>query len=250
MEKFGLQKIDAKPEDNICPQNQQDVKKTKLDLDDDCNLVNMEERNAAFYRKITAYFEDEKGTCVGKNRCKLSISKASWPSKCQTIIDSDNAQVLAFAIVTCSNEKIFFSEDDKSKFITRVDLGMIIVGVDTIVMMSFVGALIYWQAQVANDSERHRNLLFETSGFSIQVSNLPKLNDSYTAEMLKADLWTHFEESIKGESQVIERLASTSEEQNCQIVDIQFAMSDYQYLEDIVAIKNYTNQIAMCEAEI
>ena len=45
------------------------MKKTKLDLDDECNLVNMEEKNAAFYKKITAYFEDDKkeGTCVGKN---------------------------------------------------------------------------------------------------------------------------------------------------------------------------------------
>jgi hypothetical protein len=36
-------------------------------------------------------------------------------------------------------------------------------------------------------------------------------------------------------------LADAPEEQNCEIVDIQFAMSDYQYLEDIVAIKGYAN---------
>ena len=89
----------AKPEDNVCPQNQQEETKTKLDLDDNCNLANMEERNAAFYQKVTAYFDDKTGTCVGKNQCSLSIKKSSWPSKCQTIMNSDYAQVLAFAIV-------------------------------------------------------------------------------------------------------------------------------------------------------
>ena len=68
--------------------------------------------------------------------------------------------------------------------------------------------------------------------------------------MLKADLWTHLTDSIKGQSQEIKRLADTSEEQNCEIVDIQFAMSDYQYLEDIVAIKDYANQIATYDAEL
>ena len=45
-------------------------------------------------------------------------------------------------------------------------------------------------------------------------------------------------------------MADTSEEQNCEIVDIQFAMSDYQYMEDIVAIKDYANQIATYDAEL
>jgi hypothetical protein len=51
---------------------------------------------------------------------------------------------------------------------------------------------------VRKDSERHKNLLFETKEFAISVRNLPILDHFYSIEQLKAELWEHFTVIIKG----------------------------------------------------
>lgn len=66
------------------------------------------------------------------------------------------------------------------------------------VMVIFALAIIYWRAQVRLDTERHKNLLFETRAFAAEIKNLPKLTTEYTLEMLKSDLWSHLESTISG----------------------------------------------------
>jgi hypothetical protein len=87
-------------------------------------------------------------------------------------------------------------------------------------MVIFALAIIYWRAQVKLDTERHRNLLFETRTFAAEIKNLPELTSEYTLEMLKSELWSHLESSIMGQRQQIEKLSDTPEQQNCEIVDI------------------------------
>ena len=96
---------------------------------------------------------------------------------------------------------------------------------------------------VGVDSERHRNLLFETSEFSLILNNLPTLDDNYTLEQMKAELWDHIATIVKEQPQQISRLRNSEESRACEIIDIQFAMSDYQYLEDVVKIKKLSQEI-------
>lgn len=42
---------------------------------------------------------------------------------------------------------------------------------------------------------------------------------------------------------MIQKLRNSEEERACEIIDIQFAMSDYQYLEDVVGIKKISQEI-------
>jgi hypothetical protein len=60
--------------------------------------------------------------------------------------------------------------------------------------MAFIWFVTYL---VRVDSERHRCLLFETSEFSIQVKNLPQLSETYSVEMMKAELWDHLQNVVK-----------------------------------------------------
>ena len=75
--------------------------------------------------------------------------------------------------------------------------------IDFGVMVVFALAIIYWRAQVKLDSERHKNLLFETREFAVEIKNLPELTTEYTLEMLKSDLWSHLESTIYGGRQEI-----------------------------------------------
>lgn len=73
----------------------------------------------------------------------------------------------------------------------RKDLGIFAVVLDILLMTLFLLALwaIQWLVQL--DSERHRQLLFETKEFAVTVNNLPELGYHYSIEQLKAELWDH-----------------------------------------------------------
>jgi hypothetical protein len=61
--------------------------------------------------------------------------------------------------------------------------------------------------------------------------------------ILKAELWQHIEEKIRGKPQEILKLIHTPDSQASQIVDIQFAMSNYKFLDQVVKIKKATQRI-------
>ena len=42
---------------------------------------------------------------------------------------------------------------------------------------------------------------------------------------------------------MIQKLQYSEDDRACEIIDIQFAMSDYQYLEDVVGIKKISQEI-------
>ena len=68
----------------------------------------------------------------------------------------------------------------------RKDLGILSVIIDIVVMTFFLFALWIISYLVRLDSERHKNLLFETKEFSIIVTNLPNISSLFTIEDLKA----------------------------------------------------------------
>ena len=47
----------------------------------------------------------------------------------------------------------------------------------------------------------------------------------------------------KLDQKMIQKLQYSEDERACEIIDIQFAMSDYQYLEDVVGIKKISQEI-------
>jgi hypothetical protein len=109
----------------------------------------------------------------------------------------------------------------------RKDLGLLSVITDIVIMTFFLFALWTISYLVRLDSERHKNLLYETKEFSIIVSNLPKITSLFTVEDLKAELWDHFQSIVKNQPHQIEKLKNSDESRTCEIIDIQFAMSDY-----------------------
>lgn len=79
----------------------------------------------------------------------------------------------------------------------REDLGLIIVSMDLACVLSFLLYLWFITYFVKIDVERHRKQLLETKQFALCFSNLPKLTENYSLEMLRADLWDHIESIIR-----------------------------------------------------
>ena len=84
------------------------------------------------------------------------------------VISDQSTSFYLYATVECSNENIElqgeFFEGDK---ISRTDVGLIAVIIDLAIMTSFLFGLWLLSYFVKADSERHKNLLFETQEFSI-----------------------------------------------------------------------------------
>jgi len=67
---------------------------------------------------------------------------------------------------------------------------------------------------------------------------------------MKTELWDHFITILKQQPQMIEKLTFSDEERACEIIDIQFAMSDYQYLSHVVKIKKLSQEVEKLEIKI
>ena len=70
------------------------------------------------------------------------------------------------------------------------------------------------------DANRHKNLYFETSEFSIGINNLPTLTQDYNIKKMKAELWDHLVKIISQEKQQIPLLKKSEPGRAYEIVDI------------------------------
>ena len=70
----------------------------------------------------------------------------------------------------------------EGKNIERRNLGILSIVIDIIIMSIFLITIWFISYLVKKDSERHKNLLFETKEFAVSVKNLPKLNYFYSIE--------------------------------------------------------------------
>lgn len=100
------------------------------------------------------------------------------------------------------------------------------------------------------DVERHQNQLFETSEFTVEIWNLPPLHEEYSAEILKSDLHKLIMDQITDSDQIISRLEDTPNKQNCEIVEIQIAFSNYKSLLHVVEMQNQISRIQQCDMNI
>lgn len=150
----------------------------------------------------------------------------------------------------CSNEEIELYPPLQGLTLERKTLGLIAVFSDLGYMATFLLSLWLISYLIHLDSERHRNMLFETSEFAVLVQNLPRLSQYYTIEQMKAELWDHLQKVIQQETQQIRRLRTSEESRACEIIDIQFAMSDYRFLEDVVNIKKLSQKVEKLDMKI
>ena len=67
---------------------------------------------------------------------------------------------------------------------------------------------------------------------------------------MKAELWNHISKIVQEQPQQIEKLRESHENRANEIIDIQFAMSDYQYMNDVVSIKKLSNDIIKLDMKI
>ena len=84
--------------------------------------------------------------------------------------------------------------------------------------------------------------MLETKEFSVFMKKMPKLTKDFTKDMLKSELWTHIIKVIEKVPQIIDNLEANP----CEIVDIQFAMSNYQNLEEVKRINKLADEIIRC----
>lgn len=96
-----------------------------------------------------------------------------------------------FAIVECSNEIIQLNAPFEHIELERKQVGTIAVIIDMLLMAAFLLTIWILKYLVKVDSERHRNLLFETREFSVAITNLPTLGPDYSIEQMKAELLDH-----------------------------------------------------------
>lgn len=85
-------------------------------------------------------------------------------------------------IFECSNEIVNLRFPYEGKNIERRNLGILSIVIDIIIMSIFLITIWFISYLVKKDSERHKNLLFETKEFAVSVKNLPKLNYFYSIE--------------------------------------------------------------------
>ena len=82
--------------------------------------------------------------------------------------------------------------------LSRETISIVVVCIDLSCIFAFQVALWFLTSYVKLDSKRHRNLLFETQKFALEIHNLPNLTSKYPLFLLKAELWTHIETTIAG----------------------------------------------------
>lgn len=130
--------------------------------------------------------------------CTTTVSTIiEYKQAYEYVISDKSSSFFLYAVVECSNENVELLSPFEGKTIKRKNLGFYAVFTDLLLMTMFLFALWFITYFIKVDSERHRNLLFETSEFSVIVNNLPELNEDYTIEQMKAELWDHITTIIK-----------------------------------------------------
>jgi hypothetical protein len=113
------------------------------------------------------------------------------------VISDKSTSFYLYAVVECLNDDVELRFPFEGSKISRADIGFLAVSIDLVVMLLFMINLMMTSWLVKIDSERHKNLLFETNEFSISVSHLPRLSPDYTRMQMKAELWDHISTIVK-----------------------------------------------------
>ena len=83
------------------------------------------------------------------------------------VISDNSSTFFLYALTECSNEEIELKYPFEGVSLDRKDLGIVAVLTDLLIMAMFLVALWLMSYFVEVDAERHKNLLYETSEFSV-----------------------------------------------------------------------------------
>lgn len=202
------------------------------------------------FEKFMVNFDKE---CLGKPQCTFQINDDNmrdtecWENfkeqrakvkqrtklECQVHTKNEN-EFKVYAKILCENNNIVVNNTitiPGADTMTRDRLANIIVGADSLIMVSFLFALWLIEFLIKIDIARHESFLLESRNFAVQVDGLPKISAAYTLDQLRGELWTHVTEVIKFHPQQVQKLRGCNFRQAIEIVDIQFAMANYDNLE-------------------
>jgi len=136
--------------------------------------------------------------------CTTTLSSyIEYQTAYEYVISDKSTSFFLYAVTECSNEEITLMEPFDGMTLDRKDLGIIAVVTDLTYMTMFLFFLWSISYFVRVDTERHKQLLFETSEFSVSIGNLPRLTKDYTIEQMKAELWDHMQTVVKEQPQQI-----------------------------------------------
>ena len=80
---------------------------------------------------------------------------------------------------------------------SRDNLGIIIVAVDTMIIYAAFFAILMIQYLIKIDVQRQLNTQLQTQLFAVTLTRLPEISERYPLEKLKADLWEHIIKYVK-----------------------------------------------------
>lgn len=104
------------------------------------------------------------------------------------------------------------------------------------------------------DIIRHKSGLIETKQFAVQISKIPKTNEKYGVDQLKAELWNHVIKGIKAYDKEQLKLTNNEDKEEdvpeVEIVDIQFAMDNYSHLDPVKDILSSSNRIEEIDIQL
>lgn len=98
---------------------------------------------------------------------------------------------------------------------------------------------------IKREKARHKRLLFETSDFGVKVENLPEVTNSYTMQMLKADLLKHIKLNLQEHHDSDEDLKDVDPKFANQILDINFVMSNSEILSSAKMLNEKKHEILL-----
>jgi hypothetical protein len=86
----------------------------------------------------------------------------------------------------------------------RETLAYMVVITDLIILICYLGHVWILHFSIKVDTERHKNLLFETSEFAVIFKKLPVKKNYGSIHELTADFWEHIQSSIQEVDQQID----------------------------------------------
>lgn len=147
-------------------------------------ILNNSTKNETMGKNATAKNQTECAaesiTANATSNCTQSVSTViTYKKAFEYVLRDDKTDFYLYAVVECRNEKIKMNYPFDHIDLDRSTVGYFAVLLDLSYMGIFLFCIWVMSYLVSIDAERHRNLLFESREFAIEIFNLPKLTENY-----------------------------------------------------------------------
>ena len=87
--------------------------------------------------------------------------------------------------------------ESETKSMTRSQLGYLIITLDFLIMGVLLVSIKICEYLIQCYIDRYKKSSVECSNFAISIENLPYLDENYTLQHLKADLWEYIDSTMQ-----------------------------------------------------